>query len=94
MSRLDDLFADYPARLSVGQLAEVLGVGRATAYKWLNDGTVPAYRLGGTWVILRDEVKDVIAAGRNLAEAVADEIEEIVDEIQETVDDLIDEDNR
>jgi len=90
MSRLDDLFADYPARLSVGQLAEVLGVGRATAYKWLNDGTIPAYRVGGVWVILRDEVKDLIAAGRNFVEEAVEEIEEIVDDMEEAVDDLID----
>ena len=94
MSRLDDLFADYPARLTVGQMAEVLGVGRATAYKWLNDGTVPAYRVGGVWVILRDEVKDLIAAGRNLAEDIGEEIDEFVDDIADDIKDLVDEDEQ
>lgn len=81
MNRLDDLFADYPAHLSVGQMAEVLGISRPTAYKWLNEGTVPAYRVGGAWVILRDEVKDLIAAGRNLAEDLAEDVEDFVDDI-------------
>jgi excisionase family DNA binding protein len=91
MSRLDDLFADYPAQLSVQQLAEVLGISRPTAYKWLNEGTVPAYRVGGAWVILRDEVKDLIAAGRNLVDDIAEEIDEFVDDV---VDALNGEDER
>jgi len=66
MSRLDDLFADLPASMTVTQTAEILGIRRSTAYKWLNDGTIPAYRVGSTWVILRDELKDLIASGRNL----------------------------
>lgn len=66
MTRLDDLFARYPEYLSVSELCEVLGIGRATAYKWLKDGTVPAYRVGGIWKILRDDVKDLVAKGSNL----------------------------
>jgi excisionase family DNA binding protein len=81
MNRLDDLFADYPAHLSVSQMAEVLGISRPTAYKWLNEGTVPGYRVGGAWVILRDEVKDLIAAGRNLAEDIAEDVEDFVEDI-------------
>src|SRR4051794_41933382 len=65
-SRLDELFARYPEHLSVVQLAEVLGVKRTTAYKWLQSGVVPAYKLGGAWVILRDEVRDLLASGHNM----------------------------
>jgi len=92
MSHLDDLFADYPASLTVAQVSEVLGIGRATAYKWLNEGTIPAYRLGSSWVILRDEVKDVIAAGRNFVEDVAEEIDELVEDIADEIKDIVDED--
>ena len=66
MSRLDDLFAPYPPHLSVDQLAEVLGVTMPTAYKWLQTGLVPGYKVGRAWVILRDEVRDHLAAGRNV----------------------------
>jgi excisionase family DNA binding protein len=65
-SRLDELFDRYPEHLTVVQLAEVLGVKRTTAYKWLQTGVVPAYKLGGAWVILRDEVRDLLASGRNM----------------------------
>lgn len=65
MSRLDDLFAPYPEHLEVQQLADVLGVTRNTAYRWLQRGVVPGYKVDQSWVILRDEVRDHLAAGRN-----------------------------
>lgn len=64
--RLDEVFSNYPTHLSVPQLAELLGIRPPTAYKWLSEGKVPAYKVAGTWVILRDEVKDLIASGRHL----------------------------
>ena len=63
-SRLDELFEGYPTRLSVAQLAEILGVSKNTAYVWLRAEVVPAYQAGRSWVILRDEVRDWLATGR------------------------------
>lgn len=63
---LDELFASYPVHLSVRDLAEILGIRRSTVYKWLNEGRIPAYRVGSAWVILRDEVKETIAEGHNM----------------------------
>jgi len=65
MSRLDELFAPYPDHLSVEELAEILGVTRLTAYRWLQRGLVPGYKVGASWVILRDEVRDHLATQRN-----------------------------
>lgn len=65
MSHLDDWLADRPSRLSVPEVADLLGVQPATVYKWLADGLVPGYKLAGVWVILREELKDLIASGRN-----------------------------
>ena len=65
VSRLDDLFAPYPDHLTVEQLAEVLGVTKLTAYRWLQRGIVPGYKVDRAWLILRDEVRDHLAAGRN-----------------------------
>lgn len=69
VSRLDELFAPYPEHLTVEQLAFVLGVTKQTAYHWLQAGLVPGYRVGRAWVILRDEVRDHLAAGRNVPPA-------------------------
>lgn len=66
MSHLDDLFEGYPEQLTVSELAEILRIRVPTAYKWLREGTIPAYKVGSAWVILRDEVKDTVASGRNL----------------------------
>jgi excisionase family DNA binding protein len=63
---LDELFGRYPEHLSVPQLADVLGVRPSTAYKLLQTGIVPGYKVGGAWIILRDEVRDLVASGRNL----------------------------
>ncbi|MUK01615.1 helix-turn-helix domain-containing protein [Vibrio cholerae] len=66
---LDDRFAELPENLTIEQLADVLGVKRATAYQWLNRGVVPAYKLGGTWIIFRDEVRDHLVKSRNVQSA-------------------------
>jgi excisionase family DNA binding protein len=66
MSHLDDLFARYAVTMSVPEVAEVLGRPRSTIYKWLGDGTIPGAKVAGSWVIFRDEIKDLIASGRNL----------------------------
>jgi len=66
-SQLDDMFAEYPLHLSIDQVADLLGISRGTVYKWLKDGSIPGYRIGtgvGTWLILRDELKQAVAEGR------------------------------
>lgn len=65
-SRLDELFADLPIRLDVHQVAELLGITNKGVYKWISEGTIPAYKLGSSWMILRDELKDTLGAGSNL----------------------------
>jgi len=34
-------------------------------YKWLKDGVIPGYKVGSTWFILRDELKQTLEAGAN-----------------------------
>jgi excisionase family DNA binding protein len=65
VSRLDDLFEGLPTHLSVDQLADVLGITRPTVYRYLQRGVLPAYKLEGSWVILRDEIKDYLWAHSN-----------------------------
>lgn len=65
VSRLDELFEGLPEHLSVEQLGHVLGVTRQTAYGWLAKGHIPAYKVGGAWIIVRDEVKDHLRSQRN-----------------------------
>ncbi len=65
-SHLDELFEGLPERMTVQQLADVLGLKNVkAAYRWLNAGVIPAYKVGPTWLILRDEVKEALRAGAN-----------------------------
>ncbi len=65
-SRLDELFDALPKRLGVQEVAELLDMTTQGVYKWIHSGTIPAYKLGATWIILRDELRDAIASGSNL----------------------------
>lgn len=66
-SRLDELFDGLPKRLTPQDVAELLGLSTQGVYKWIQLGTIPAYKLGATWIILRDELRDAIASGSNLS---------------------------
>lgn len=65
-SRLDELFDDLPKKLDVPQVADLLGMTKKGVYQWIHQGVIPAYKLGATWMILRDELRDAIAGGSNL----------------------------
>jgi excisionase family DNA binding protein len=65
MTYLDDRFAVYPESLRVQHAAEILNVALPTTYRWLRDGVIPGYKVGTTWVLLRDELKAHVAAGHN-----------------------------
>lgn len=72
-SRLDELFDGLPKKLDVPQVAELLGMTKKGVYQWIHSGAVPAYKLAGTWIILRDELRDAIASGSNLTQRLAPE---------------------
>lgn len=69
---LDALFADLPERLKVKQVADLLGISTQGVYKWVENGTIPAYKLGGIWFILRDELKEAMREGSNAFDETAD----------------------
>lgn len=62
---LDALFAGRPETLSVEEVAELLNISRQNAYAWLRDGVIPGYKLGATWRVIRDELKETMRLGAN-----------------------------
>jgi excisionase family DNA binding protein len=66
-SRLDEFFDGQPERLTPKDVAKLLGVTDAAIYLWLNSGVLPGYKVGSTWHILRDELKDTMLAGQSPA---------------------------
>ena len=67
MNRLDELFATLPPLLRVHDVAELLSMTDQGVNKWITTGVIPAYKVGRSWVIVRDELRDTIAAGSNQA---------------------------
>lgn len=63
---IDRLFESQPATMTASDVAIVMGISKQAVYKWLRDEVVPAYKLGNTWFILRDDLKDALRAGSNV----------------------------
>jgi excisionase family DNA binding protein len=66
-SGLDALFEGRGQTLSAPEVAELLALTKPGLYKWLKDGVIPGYKVGGTWFILRDELKETLRQGANAA---------------------------
>lgn len=64
---LDALLKDYGRTMTAGEVAEALGMTKQGVYHWLRDGLIPGYKLGTTWFIMRDELKETLLAGANTA---------------------------
>lgn len=63
---LDALFKDAPASIGPTQAANLLGVTTRTMYTWLKAGHVPGYQIGTTWIIVTEELKDTVRAGKHI----------------------------
>lgn len=62
---LDALFAGRPETLSVEDVAELFNISKQNAYAWLRDGVIPGYKIGSTWRVIRDELKETMRQGAN-----------------------------
>ncbi|WP_082393624.1 helix-turn-helix domain-containing protein [Nocardia arizonensis] len=51
-------------------MAALLGVSRGNAYQFVNDGVIPAKRMGRRWVISRKAFHTWLESSDNLQEAV------------------------
>lgn len=63
---LDALFDGLPETLTVEDVARLLNLSRQNVYSWVREGVIPAYKIGTTWRIIRDELKDTMRQGANL----------------------------
>ncbi|MDO5063938.1 MAG: helix-turn-helix domain-containing protein [Actinomyces bowdenii] len=62
---LEAAFQEYGRFLSVPETAELLGMTKQGLYNWVREGIVPAYKVASTWLILRDDLKELIRTGSN-----------------------------
>ena len=62
---LDELFEQDPPTLGPAEVATRLGTTPKTVYAWLRQGIIPGYKVGTTWLIIRDELKSTLRQGAN-----------------------------
>lgn len=58
------LLEQYPDILTAEELCEALNIGANAAYQLLNDGTIPAFRIGRRWKIPKEAVQQYIRRWR------------------------------
>jgi excisionase family DNA binding protein len=49
--------------LSVDEIAAYLGIKRDTIYKWIDEKSLPAHRLGRLWKFKKEEVDEWVLKG-------------------------------
>lgn len=67
MTALDDLFSDLPRTIEPQDVAERLGMTKQGVYNWLKAGTIPGYKMGSSWFIIKDELIAELKKGSNRA---------------------------
>ncbi len=63
---LDALFAGLPPTLTVEDVSELLNISRQNSYAWLREGVIPGYKIGTTWRVIRDELKETMRRSANV----------------------------
>jgi excisionase family DNA binding protein len=55
-------FDGLPVLISVPRAAELLGISRASAYRYAESGELPVKRFGGRVLVVRDRLRDLLEA--------------------------------
>lgn len=58
---MDD-FEGLPVFISVATAARLLGISRASAYRYVELGELPIKRLGGRIYVVRDRLREMVKA--------------------------------
>jgi excisionase family DNA binding protein len=53
-------FDGLPVLISVKKAAEVLGISRASAYRYAEQGHLPVRKLGGRVYVIRDRLRELV----------------------------------
>lgn len=65
MSELDALFAQYGDTMTPEQVSALLHLKTPTLYEAFRAGRLPAYKIGGNWVVVSQELKNHLIENRN-----------------------------
>lgn len=53
---IEDLFVGEVQVLTVSDITRILGISRQETYALIHSGAIPAFKLGSTWRIIRDDL--------------------------------------
>jgi excisionase family DNA binding protein len=53
--------------LGVSEVAEYLGVGTVTVYRWCREGRLPCLKVGKSWRIRQEALEDFLSRGERPA---------------------------
>lgn len=59
---LDALFEGQPDVLNIEDVATLFHRNKATIYRWIKTGVIPAYRMGKEWMIVTAELREALEA--------------------------------
>ena len=59
MSTQPEQYTEENELLTVKEVADYLRVSRVTAWRWCQQGLLPAFRIGRSWRIPRDELLEL-----------------------------------
>ncbi|MEQ7011002.1 helix-turn-helix domain-containing protein [Actinopolymorpha sp. B17G11] len=65
--RQKDIPHDLPALISVPDAAKILGLSRASAYRYAKDGDLPVQRLGGRVYVITAKIRHLLGDGEGRA---------------------------
>lgn len=51
---------EYPEIMTVSQVAEYFQISEMTTYKLVQEGTIPAFKIGRHWRVKRDDLDEFI----------------------------------
>lgn len=49
-----------PEIMTIAQVASYLQISEITTYKWVNEGKIPAFKIGRHWRVKKEDLADVI----------------------------------
>jgi len=61
----------------VSEVAEILGVSRQTVLKYIKSGVVPGLRVGGRYLIMKDEFEQFLRSGSRIQALQTEEAEKV-----------------
>ena len=59
------MFPSYPDILTIRQLQEMLGISRRLSYELINEGKIPAIRIGNSYRIPKIDVINYVVESEN-----------------------------